>query len=72
MSATKHTPGPWKVRYFKAEEPEAGFFVEAKNNNRPELNYGIEIMMEDFGEHTRYKLQHLQIHRICGESSIYL
>lgn len=30
------------------------FFVEAANNNRPDLGYGIEIMMDDFGDHNGY------------------
>lgn len=51
---TKHTPGPWMVRFMNEDLPEDGFFVEAKNNNMPELGYGIEIMMEDFGEHNGY------------------
>ena len=40
----KHTPGPWRVRFFREDEPEFGFFIEAKNNNMPELGYGIEIL----------------------------
>ena len=54
---SKHTPGPWKIRYYRAEIPEMGFFIEAKNNNKPELGYGIEIMQEDFGEHNGYPLK---------------
>lgn len=53
----KHTPGPWNVRYFRPEEPELGFFIEAKNNNKPELGYGIEILMDDFGEHSGYPFE---------------
>lgn len=49
-----HTPGPWKVRYLKSDDQESGFFVEAKNNNMPELGYGIEIMGDDYGDHNGY------------------
>ena len=54
---SKHTPAPWEVRYFRTENPEYGFFVEAKNNNIPELGYGIEIMMDDFGDHNGYPFE---------------
>jgi len=57
MIESKHTPGDWKVRFFREDDPEAGFFVEAANNNKPELGYGIEIMMEDFGDHNGYTLE---------------
>ncbi len=51
---TKHTPAPWEVRFFDKLEPESGFFVQAKNNNMPELGYGLEILQDDFGEHCGY------------------
>lgn len=51
---TNHTPGPWKIRFFREGDIEAGFFIEAKNNNKPDLPYGIEIMMDDFGDHSGY------------------
>lgn len=50
----KFTPGPWKVRYLQPENPDSDFFVEAKNNNRPDLGYGIEILQDDFGDHNGY------------------
>lgn len=51
----KHTPTPWKVRFFGGKDDgENMFFVEAINNNKPELGYGIEILQEDFGEHNGY------------------
>jgi hypothetical protein len=53
----KHTPGPWKIRFMGSGAIEDGFFVEAKNNNKPELGYGIEIMMEDAGDHNGYPLE---------------
>jgi len=53
----KGTKGEWKVRFFNPEEPSRGFFVEAPNQNKPELDYGIEILMEDFGEHNGYPLE---------------
>ncbi len=53
----KHTPGEWKVRFFNEDDPAIGFFIEAPNNNRPEMGYGIEIMMEDFGDHNGYPLE---------------
>lgn len=53
---TKHTPAPWVIRFMDNRSPENGFFVEAKNNNKPELPYGIEIMMDDFGDHNGYPL----------------
>lgn len=40
-----HTPGPWKVRFFREDEPEAGFFVEAKHTH-PDAAYGIDILCE--------------------------
>lgn len=47
----KGTPGKWKVRYF----PDGSdFFVEAANNNMPQLGYGIEILQDDFGDHNGY------------------
>lgn len=57
QESQKHTPGPWKVRFLRDNEPERGFFVEAANNNKPELGYGIEILGEDFGEHNGYPLE---------------
>lgn len=36
------------------DDGENMFFVEADNNNMPELGYGIEIIMEDFGDHSGY------------------
>jgi hypothetical protein len=51
---TKHTPGPWKVRFLRNEDPESGFFVEAKNNNIPDIGYGIEILGDDYGDHNGY------------------
>lgn len=57
MKETKFTPGPWGVRFLNESQPEEGFFVEAPNNNMPELGYGIEILMEDFGEHNGYPLE---------------
>lgn len=53
----KHTPAPWEVRFFDKSEPESGFFVQAKNNNKPELGYGIEILQDDFGEHCGYPIE---------------
>jgi hypothetical protein len=50
----KHTPGPWKVRFMREEDIDRGFFVEAANNNKPELGYGIEIMGDDYGDHNGY------------------
>lgn len=53
--STKHTPGPWKVRFMNPKEPEeSDFFVEAKNNNMPELGYGIDILGDDYGTHNGY------------------
>lgn len=54
---TKHTPAPWNIRYFDINDKHRGFFVKAKKNNIPQLVYGIEIMMEDFGEHNGYPLE---------------
>ena len=51
---TKHTPAPWKVRFFDEQYPDFGFFVEAKNNNDPKSAYGIEILQDDFGDHNGY------------------
>lgn len=52
---SKHTPAPWKVRFLGGKDDgENTFFVEAKNNNMPQSGYGIEIMMEDFGDHNGY------------------
>ena len=49
------TQGDWKVRFYGGEDDgESMFFVEAPNLNKPELGYGIEILMEDFGEHQGY------------------
>lgn len=45
---------PWNIRFLRADEPEDGFFIEAKNYKMPQLGYGIEIMQEDFGEHNGY------------------
>lgn len=55
MKDTKHTPGPWKVRFINPINPSEGdFFVEAKNNNMPNLGYGIEILGDDYGKHNGY------------------
>lgn len=43
---TKHTPGPWRVRYIADGEPSRGFFVEAPRIN-PKHGYDIEILCED-------------------------
>lgn len=53
----KHTPGPWNIRFFRDAEPSMGFFVQAANNNMPNIGYGIEIMQEDFGDHNGYPLE---------------
>ena len=50
----KHTPGEWKVRFFRPSDPESDFFVEANNNNMPQLGYGIEILQDDYGDHNGY------------------
>lgn len=50
----KHTPGEWKVRFMRPDDPDSMFFVEAPNNNKPEIGYGIEIMMDDYGDHNGY------------------
>lgn len=50
-----HTPAPWKVRFFRKEEPDRGFFIEAKNPNLT-VGHNIEIMGEDFGDHNGYTL----------------
>lgn len=52
---SKHTPGEWKVRFMGGpDDGENDFFVEAKNNNKPELGYGIEILGDDYGDHNGY------------------
>jgi hypothetical protein len=56
----KFTPGPWTVRYFQKDNPNSDFFVEAKNNNMPELGYGIEIMGDDYGDHNGYPREQRQ------------
>lgn len=45
---SKHTPGPWKVRFFREDDPESGFFVEAPKTD-PKAGYNIEILSEDSG-----------------------
>jgi len=55
MSENKFTPAPWSVCFFGEEDNgENDFFIEAQNNNKPSLGYGIEIMMDDYGEHNGY------------------
>lgn len=50
----KPTPGPAKVRFFRPDDPESDFFVEAPNTLMPELGYGIEVLMDDYGDHNGY------------------
>lgn len=45
-----HTRGEWKVRFLNSD-PDSDFFVEAANPGKP---YGIEIMMDDYGDHNGY------------------
>lgn len=57
VDISKHTPTPWRVRFFGFEGKDNGdneFFIEADNNNKSELGYGIEILQEDFGDHNGY------------------
>lgn len=54
MEKFKGTPGPWKVRFMNNGQEDSDFFVEAKNNNRPDLGYGIEILGDDYGDHNGY------------------
>lgn len=51
------TQGEWKVRFLREDDPYRGFFIEAPNKKRPDLGYGIEIMMDDFGDHNGYTLE---------------
>jgi hypothetical protein len=66
----KHTPGPWKVRFMGGKDDgENMFFVEAKNNNKPQLGYGIEILGEDFGDHNGYtRMQRLADAKLIAQA----
>ena len=50
-----HTPAKWKIRFHGGKDDgENDFFVEAKNNNMPQLSYSIEILGDDYGDHNGY------------------
>lgn len=47
--------GNWAVRFLGGEDTgDNDFFVEAPNLNKPELGYGIGILMDDYGNHNGY------------------
>jgi hypothetical protein len=66
----EQTEGDWTLRYMTRDgknDGECDFFIEAKE---PKNHIGkIEIMMEDFGEHTGYpRAQKLADAKLIGES----
>ena len=52
MSNKKNTQGEWIVK-FMGDDKESDFFIEAPCPI-PDIPYGIEIMMDDYGDHNGY------------------
>lgn len=53
MGLDKCTPGKWHVRFLGGEnDGENDFFVESRKQEGQA--YGIEIMMDDYGNHNNY------------------
>lgn len=46
INKVEHTPLPWKIRFFRGEQPEDGFFIEGPKVD-PEAPYNTDILSED-------------------------